>query len=200
MITVKSLLHFKVIFLDSSPKFLPYIRPLSVFANLILQQWSVMFGRIKNPKKCIFFTDCDTGTMSCAHESFQEYNISYMVFSNWYFESLKVLLLLMKLINLIVKWKKYYSLADFIVTRWLTSCAYLNLFSKGDFRWYSLDRKERINLSSKIFHFQKEYHHKKCCDMPCFYGEDFIIFTLYDKSYKWSSMLFVQPIMQMVLD
>lgn len=57
-----------------------------------------------------------------------------------------------------------------------------------------------MNLSSKIFHPQKQYHHRKCCGMSCFYGEDFIIFAFYDKSYKWGSMLFVQPIMQMVLD
>lgn len=57
-----------------------------------------------------------------------------------------------------------------------------------------------MDLSNKMFHWQKQYHHRKSYDMPCFYGEDFIIFTFYDKSYKWSSMLFVQPIMQMVLD
>lgn len=57
-----------------------------------------------------------------------------------------------------------------------------------------------MDLSSRIFHFQKQYHHEKCCDVPCYYGEDLIIFTLRAKSPKRSSVLFVQPIMQMVLD
>ena len=62
------------------------------------------------------------------------------------------------------------------------------------------EKRERTDLSSKIFYLQTQYHHQKYCDVPCFYGEDFIIFTFNDKSSKWSSMLFVQPIMQMVLD
>ena len=39
VVIVKSFLHFKVIFLDSSPNFLPYMRPLSVFAKVIIKQY-----------------------------------------------------------------------------------------------------------------------------------------------------------------
>lgn len=137
--------------------------------------------------------------MPHTHESFQKYNISYTFSYHCCFESFNVLLLMI-IIKPAVKWKKFRSLAYFTVTRWLTFHVYLNLFSEGDFRWHSLERKERMNLSSKIFHFRNSTITESAVICPVSMAKILLIFTWYDKSYKWSSMLFVQPIMQMVLD
>lgn len=118
-------------------------------------------------------------------ESFQNKRPFYVFSCSWCVELLNMVVFLMKITNPTVKWKKCYRLADFAGTRCSLSMV-IWIYSHKGIREPLLGGKENGCKQQDFQFWNRDIPHWLWCG--CFCGEGFTVFTLYDKSYKWSSM------------